>query len=84
MGYNACGVLTNGDDFLFFHILPEERNKTEKLYVFSSLFCMMMHDDEELCCEWTKENEQKILDALNSLEEGSEDYCGELAAYKFI
>lgn len=74
-GYNACGILTNGKDVLFFHILPEPDGQ-EICHIFSSLACLVQCEQEEACFPWTTENEQKMYSALESLEDNSR-LCGE-------
>ena len=77
LGSNFVGVITDGDDFLFFHILPEPGLENEICHIFSSLTDLFNHGNQELSYQWTNENDDRLLEALNSLEEGSDRYCGE-------
>ena len=77
LGYNAVGVLTNGESYLFYHIVPEEEDKIETCHIYASL--MNMYDlCPEISYPATEENDIKLLEALNSLAVGEESRtCGE-------
>lgn len=70
------GIITNGKDYLFYEELPEENMVDGTIYVYSSI--LRNSDSIEIAVPNTKENKQKILDALNSLtEENADRFCGE-------
>lgn len=75
-GMNLMGVLTNGTDCLFYHVIPERDGGPEYCYIYSSIQCMMQPDCHEVSYPWTMGNDQKVLDALNSLQDHSR-LCGE-------
>lgn len=77
LGSNFIGVITNGEHFLFFHALPEPELDNERCYIYSSLLALFNHENEELSYPWTKENDELLLKALNSLDDDSDRYCGE-------
>ena len=41
------------------------------------MMSMFSRDSEELSYPWTKANDELLLEALNSLDEDSDRYCGE-------
>lgn len=77
LGYNSVGVLTNGESFLFYHIIPTDEDKIPTCHIFASM--MNMYECcPEISYPATEENDNKVLEALNSLT--IEDYtrfCGE-------
>ena len=77
LGSNFVGVITDGDHSLFFHALPEPGLENEICHIFSSITDLFCHENQELSYPWTKENDDLLLEALNSLEEGSDRYYGE-------
>ena len=77
LGSNFMGIITDGKRFLFFQALPDEDLKDERCYIYSSMMSMISRDSEELSYPWTKANDELLLEALNSLDEDSDRYCGE-------
>lgn len=75
-GRNFLGVISNGKDTLFYHIVPESNGGTEICHVFSSLQCLLSGDEPEVSYPWTSDNDDKLLEALNSLRDSSR-LCGE-------
>lgn len=80
-GENFVGIISDGNRFLFYHILPDS-NGQEMMYVFSSLVGLMTHDHIEVEFPWIGENELRFFSLLNELDEDSTDYCGENAIYR--
>lgn len=66
-GYNCMGIITNGEDFLFFHILKkEDTDEIETCEVYDSLVSFTHpHIEPILSFEWTPENDSILLTALN-------------------
>lgn len=77
LGSNFMGIITDRKRFLFFQALPDEDLKDERCYIYSSMMSMFSRDSEELSYPCTKENDELLLKALNSLDEDSDRYCGE-------
>ena len=65
-GQNIAGVLTNDEDYLFFHIIPHSDGGKLFCHIYNSIW--MMDDTEECCYLWTAENDEILLDALNKSE----------------
>lgn len=77
------GIITNGKDYLFYEELPEENMVDGTIYVYCSI--LRNSDSIEIAVPNTKENKQKILDALNSLtEENADRFCGENSIFHEI
>lgn len=77
LGSNLMGIITDGKRFLFFQALPDEDRNDERCYIYSSMMSMFSRDSEELSYPWTKANDELLLEALNSLDEDPDRYCGE-------
>ena len=77
LGSNFMGIITDGKRFLFFQALPDEDLNDGRCYIYSSMMSMFSRDSEELSYPCTKENDELLLKALNSLDEDSDRYCGE-------
>ena len=72
-GTNLAGVITNGEDFLFYHFVPKEKDGDIFCHIYNSIW---MDDSTEECCYlWTSENDEILINALNNAEKG--DYCGD-------
>lgn len=62
-GYNSMGLLTNGRFSFPFHILADEEGQRERCHVYDSL---LMRPEDEICAyDWTDENDEKVINALN-------------------
>lgn len=72
-GYNCAGVLTNGEDFLFFHIVPDEPDGKLYCHIYNSIW--MMDESEECCYLWTAENDELVTEALNNCKDSN--FCGD-------
>ena len=83
LGSNFTGVISNGEHFLFYHICPDKDLKKEIMHIYSSLQCLFAHEGEEAEYIWTAENDQKLLDALNS-EKDFSNLIGEQSILKNI
>ena len=81
LGSNFVGIITDGKRFLFFQTVPDEELNDERCYIYSSMMSMFNRDSEELSYPWTAENDELLLNALNSLDEESTRYCGEDSVY---
>ena len=82
LGSNFVGIITDGKRFLFFQALPDEDLNDERCYIYSSMMSMFSRDSEELSYPWTKANDELLLEALNSLDEDSDRYCGENSIFR--
>ena len=72
-GYCCAGIISDGKRFLFFTVGCDESGALETCRVYSSItFCQ-----ESLECQyaWFAENDEILIDSLNSLKEG-EPYHG--------
>lgn len=74
-GANVSGIISNGEDFLFFHVFAIEEGEPEICHIYSSLM-QMFDGDEELYYPWTAENDSLLLDKLNNLSDPLH-YCGD-------
>lgn len=73
-GPNMAGVISNGDNYLFYHAYADEDGDPVICHIYSSF---NMTEDTQVCSyPWTAENDSILLDALNNLED-PDDYCGE-------
>ena len=63
-GQNIAGIITNGENYLFYHVHPHEDGGNEYCHVYNSIW--MMDESEECCYLWTAENDEILLDALNN------------------
>lgn len=66
-GYNCAGVLTNGKDFLFFHIIPDKPDGKLYCHIYNSIW--MMSESEECCYLWTAENDERMINTLNETDD---------------
>ena len=82
LGSNFMGIITDGKSFLFFQALPVEDLNDERGCIYSSMMSMFNRDSEELSYPWTKANDELLLEALNSLDEDSDRYCGENSIFQ--
>ena len=62
-GNNIAGLITNGEDYLFYHVYPHEKGGKEYLHIYNSIW--MSDDTEECCYLWTAENDEILINALN-------------------
>ena len=84
-GRDAAGLLSDGEHFLFWHALADDEGKTEQCHIYESLRDLSLAEGELCSYPWTAENDSKVIECLNSLEDPS-DWCGEhcpLRALKF-
>ncbi len=80
-GHCCAGILTNGKHYLFFTVSCDEPGAPETCRIYSSIsFCQ-----ESLECHfiWTAENDELLLECLNSLEDGI-SYCGKDSPIRVI
>ena len=65
-GQNIGGLITNGDDYLFYHVYPHKNGGEPYCHIYNSIW---MNDDTEECCyPWTSENDEILINALNNAE----------------
>lgn len=85
-GDNFLGVISNGENSLFFHAFKVngEEDRIETCIVYNSLRGMFENDEgsEECRYIWTAENDEKMLAALNSIPE-RQSFCGENGVLRF-
>lgn len=73
-GRNFLGLLSNDENFLFWHAFADEEGQTETCHIYDSL---AMQPENEICSyPWTAENDSVLLNALNNLKD-PKDFCGE-------
>ena len=75
-GRNFAGLLTNDEDYLFWHAFADEDGTVEKCHIFSSLKDLYENENEICSYPWTAENDSLVLDTLNNLR-NPQEYCGE-------
>lgn len=65
-GQNIGGLITNGDDYLFYHVYPHKNGGEPYCHIYNSIW--MSDDTEECCYPWTSENDEILINALNNAE----------------
>lgn len=73
-GRNFLGLLSNGENFLFWHAFAHEEGQTETCHIYDSI--TMRHDNEICSYPCAAENDTILLNALNNLEDPN-NFCGE-------
>lgn len=75
-----AGLLTNGKDYLYWRTDPTEHNGDETFcHIYNSI---LMDDDSEECCyPWSAENDELVVNGLNS---DPENYSGDDSALRQI
>ena len=62
-GQNIIGLLSNGEDYLFYHVYPHKEGGEAYCHIYNSI---IMDDSMEECCYlWTSENDEILVNALN-------------------
>lgn len=74
------GVISNGKDFLFFKT-DGSSDEDSTCHVYNSI--VMSGDSEECSYPWTAENDQRLLDCLNSLDD-TRHFCGECSPLRTL
>ena len=64
LGDNYLGILSNGEDFLFYHTYVDEEDNVERLYLFESL-ADLMNNVPMAQYAWSEANDQLLLYTLN-------------------
>lgn len=78
-GRNFTGIISNGTDFLFFHAFKHnDDDQVETCTIYNTIrgIFEQNEDDEECHYPWTAENDERMLNALNSMTDGQSS-CGE-------
>ena len=75
-GRNFVGVLTNEENYLFWHAFADNDGQVENCHIYSSLKDLYESQNEVCVYPWTAENDSLVLEALNTLHNPL-DYCGE-------
>lgn len=79
-GYCSAGVISNGQNYLFFTVGCDELNGQEICRIYSSI----SFSEDSLECQycWTAENDSRLFECLNNL--GKNAYCGEASPIRKI
>lgn len=80
---NVVGTISNGKNVLFYRIEPSRNGETEICSIFSSMQCLISGEEAEVSYPWTSDNDDKVIEALNSLQDYSR-LCGENSILKEI
>lgn len=75
-GLNSVGVISNGKSVLFYRTISSSNGGTEICSIYSSMQCLISGEEAEVSYPWTSDNDDKLLEALNSLHDSSR-LCGE-------
>lgn len=70
-----AGLLTNGEDYLFWKTDPTENSDDPTLcHIYNSI--LMTDDSVEMEYLWCSENDERVVNCLNSLDD-PKDFCGD-------